>query len=77
MLNQVVAPPMDSTSNTCEDFLNFFYKKDIVPSIDILQTAPTQSSCIFVGFDLVSLPVLAGIVKHMELSSTPLDPIRP
>ncbi len=36
---------------------------------------PLSSSCIFDCFDLVSLPVLEGIVKHMKRSHTPLDPI--
>ncbi len=36
-----------------------------------------SSSCIFDCFDLVSLPVLEGIIKHMRLSHTPLDPIPP
>lgn len=76
MLNPVIAPLADSTSNTCEDFLNFFVRKIELIRADF-RAALTPSSRIFDGFDLVSLPALAGIVKHMKLSSIPLDPIPP
>ncbi len=82
MLNPVTVSPIDSISHTCEDFLNFFIRKiesirEVIVSSHSVQAASMLSSCIFDCFDLVSLPVLEGIVKHMKLSHTPLDPIPP
>ncbi len=82
VLNPVIVSPIDSISYTCEDFLNFFIRKiesirEVIVSSPSVQAASMSSSCIFDCFDLVSLPVLEGIVKHMKLSRTPLDPIPP
>ncbi len=82
VLNPVIVSPIDSISHTCEDFLNFFIRKiesirEVIVSSHSVQAASMSSSCIFDCFDLVSLPVLEGIVKHMKLSHTPLDPIPP
>lgn len=75
--NPAIVSPIDSISHTCEDFLNYFIRKIESIREDSVLAAPLPSSCIFDCFDFVSLPVLEGIVKHMKLSHTPLDPIPP
>lgn len=82
VLNPSIAPLLDSTLYTCEDFLNFFVskiehiRKDIVPSSIVLEV-PMLSSCIFDSFDHVSLPCLANLVKNIKPSFTSLDAVPP
>jgi len=83
VLNPTTLSLTESTPYTCEDFLNFFVRKielireRIVPSLDLYPVLETPRPCssLLDHFDAVSLPALADIVKHLKLSSTPLDPI--
>ncbi len=69
MLNPVIVSPID--------YIDPVIVSPIVVSSPSVQAASMSSSCLFDCFDLVSLPVLEGIVKHMKWSHTPLDPIPP
>lgn len=83
MLNTAVNPPasagLEGSTQLCNKFRKFFIDKvaDIRSSIQLLDYAQPalMSSCstVFHQFEPVSMPDLAGIVKHMKPSTCPHD----